>query len=186
MNVKKTSTSIVTAAAIAVASSNAAAVVNTDRYSGFECEGNNGRYNWGPGTNEDTFYCPVLNWFPGGLADVTDVYVQMTVPHSESGYYCGDYYYGPSAKACVIYSSISSTAYGSACGLEQETLGGNTPGAAYLRLNDQSGTNYLDTWHNNHPLGAAYIVINEGGLTIGGSCGGSAATFRGYTVLSDI
>ncbi len=173
MRVKMFAASSVALIALAAISSSAAAI-QADRYSGFECEG----YEWPADLSYgQSFICPVLNWFPGGLADVNKVLVQMTLPDPPSAYACGG---APAAKACVIYAGHNSGTYGSGCSLASSTFTRTVAGANAVEI---SGS-FLDTWHSGYPLGAGYLSISMGGLDHVG-CSPGIPTLRGYTVESD-
>ncbi|WP_437804455.1 hypothetical protein [Sorangium sp. So ce693] len=172
MRMKTFTASSVALVAFAAISNNAAAL-QVDRYSGFECEG----YVWPPDPYYDqTYTCPVLNWFPGGLADVNRVLVNLTIAHLPSEYACAP----PTAKACVIYASHNSSTYGSTCSLETTSWTRSSAGANAIELSSSS----LGAWHSGYPLGAGYLFIRMGGSD-GENCGPTPAVLRGYTVESD-
>ncbi|WP_437974015.1 hypothetical protein WMF11_36285 [Sorangium sp. So ce295] len=162
-------------ALVAVAAiSNSAAAIQADRYSGFECYG----YDWGPDPAiQQLYHCPVLNWFPGGLADVDKVYVQMSLPHPPSQYSCGG---EPFAKVCVIYASHTGATYGSVCTIGASLWTRTVAGANAIEL--MGG--WLDSWHTTYPSGAGYLLINGGGKNSDG-CFNEPAVLRGYRVESD-
>ncbi|WP_437748154.1 hypothetical protein WME73_39310 [Sorangium sp. So ce302] len=174
MRVKMFGTSSIVLVALATISSNTAAF-QADRYSGFECEG----YVWPPEQYTwygQTYTCPVLNWFPDGLADVSRVFVNLTMAYPASWYDCSP----PSAKACVIYAARNSNTYGSACSLEATSLTRQDAGANAIQIL----STHLTAWHSNYPLGAGYLFITVGGAD-GDICTATPAVLRGYTVESD-
>ncbi|WP_437904931.1 hypothetical protein WME95_42145 [Sorangium sp. So ce327] len=171
-----------------VAATTTDALARTLRFSGFECYTYSSTDVWA----EPRFQCPVPNWTTDGLEDYTDVYVELTIGHPSNDFIPSGGNFMPAAKACVHYSSSTTGAFGSGCGIEAKLAANLSPGARTIHLeHDQlvPADDNLSVFRL-HQFGFAYLSIFSGGLdadtpddfqTYGYI---PPALIRGYRVLS--